>query len=125
LLVPRLERSIGIEVYATSSLGVGGLIRQHIEDFIVKEVLVDGSKAELNKYSSQVLGSSPIKNRYLICVLVKRDWDTFLALQAIAKQLDLSPRYIQIAGIKDAKALTAQYITVEDRSFEEIQEGSS
>jgi len=121
LSVPRLEKAIGIEVYATSSLGVGGLIRQHIEDFIVKEVLVDGSKAELNKYSSQVLGSSPIKNRYLICVLVKRDWDTFLALQAIAKQLDLSPRYIQIAGIKDAKALTAQYITVEDRSFEEIQ----
>ena len=125
MFVPRLEKSIGIEVYATSSLGVGGVIRQRVEDFIVREILVDGSKARttLSERNAEqgALGSSGVKNRYLLCALVKRNWDTFLALKAVAKQLDISTKRIQIAGIKDAKALTAQHITVEDVSAEEIQ----
>lgn len=120
MFVPRLEKLIGIEVYATSSLGIGGVIRYFVEDFIVEEVLVDGSKAKLNYCKGRVLGSSPTKNRYLLCVLVKRDWDTFLALKAIAEQLGISTRHIQIAGIKDAKAVTAQHITIEGVSAEEI-----
>jgi len=122
LLVPKLERLIGIEVYATRSLGIGGVIRHFVEDFVVEEVLVDGSKAEISQsIERQVLGSSPVKNRYLLCVLVKRDWDTFLALRPVAEQLGISPSRIQIAGIKDAKAFTAQHITVEGVSVEEIQ----
>ncbi|MDI6846629.1 MAG: tRNA pseudouridine(13) synthase TruD [Candidatus Bathyarchaeia archaeon] len=120
MFVPRLERFMGIDVYATSSLGIGGVIRCFAEDFVVEEMLVDGSKAKLNYCKGQVLSSSPIKNRYLLCVLVKRDWDTFLALKAIAEQLGISTRHIQIAGIKDAKAVTAQHITIEGVSAEEI-----
>jgi len=120
LFVPRLEKFIGIEVYATSLLGIDGVIRYFAEDFVVEEVLVDGSKAKLNHCKGQVLSSSPIKNRYLLCVLVKRGWDTFLALKAIAAQLGISTRRIQIAGIKDAKAVTAQHITIEGVSAEEI-----
>jgi tRNA pseudouridine13 synthase len=125
LFVPRLEKFIGVEVYTTSSLGIAGVIRQHAEDFVVEEVLVDGSKAGINQSESQVkhrvLGSSIVRNRYLLCVLVKRNWDTFLALNAIAKQLGISTKRIHIAGIKDAKAVTAQHITVEGVSAEEIQ----
>ena len=124
MTVPRLEKSIGIEVYATHSSGLGGIIRQHAEDFVVEEVLVDGSKAETDWSESQAkhqaLGSSNTKNRYLLCVMIKRNWDTFLALKAVAKQLDLSADCIQIAGIKDAKAVTAQHITVEALRAEEI-----
>lgn len=119
--VPRLEKFIGVEVYGTSSLGVGGVIRQRVGDFVVEEVLVDGSKAQVNHFDGQVLGSSPIRNHYLICVLVKRDWDTFLALKAIANQLGINLRHIKIAGIKDAKAVTAQYITIEGVPAEEVQ----
>jgi len=125
LLVPRLEKFIGIEVYATSSLGVGGVIRQRVEDFVVREVLVDGSEAGIKpserNVEQEALGSSSVKNRYLLCVLVKRNWDTFLALKAVAKQLGISTKRVQFAGIKDAKAVTAQHITVEDVSAEEIQ----
>jgi len=122
LLVPKLEKLIGTEVYATRSLGIGGIIRQFVEDFVVEEVLVDGSKAEINQSAErQVLGSSPFKNHYLLCVLVKRNWDMFQALRVIAEQLNISTRQIQIAGIKDAKAVTAQYITIEGISTEEIQ----
>jgi len=116
---------MGIEVYATRSLGIGGGIRQFVEDFVVEEVLVDGSKAEISQSEGYVkrgvLGSSAVKERYLLCVLVKRNWDTFLAIRAVAEQLGINARNIHVAGIKDAKAVTAQHITVEGISPEEIR----
>jgi len=125
LLVPKLERLIGIEVYSTRSSGIGGIIRQFVEDFVVEEVLVDGSKAEINQSESYVkrglLSSSATKERYLLCVLVKRNWDMFQALRLIAEQLDISTKHIHFAGIKDAKAVTAQHITVGGVTAEEIQ----
>jgi len=125
LLVPSLERSIGIEVYATRSPGIGGTIRQSAQDFVVEEVLVDGSKAEVNRSERNteqtVLGSSSVKNRYLLCVLFKRNWDTFMALRNVTRQLGISTTQIQIAGIKDAKALTAQHVTIEDVAIEDVQ----
>lgn len=120
--VSRLEKSIGIEVYATSSPGIGGVIRQSCEDFVVEELLVNGSKAEaLTPYTSPSTQKWSSTSRYLLCVLIKRDWDTFQALEAIAKQLGISPQKIHIAGIKDAKALTAQHITIKDAKPEDVK----
>lgn len=120
LSVPKIDSLLGIEVYATETAGVGGAIRKVVEDFMVEEILVDGSKAKIKKVAeSQVLGASTVNQRYLLCVLTKRNWDTFIALRNIAKQLDLNQGQIQIAGIKDAKAVTAQYITIENCSMED------
>jgi tRNA pseudouridine13 synthase len=92
-----------------------------VDDFVVEEVLVDGSKAEIEKVAEhQVLGASPSRQRFLLCVLVKRNWDTFIAIKNIAKQLGIGQRQIHIAGIKDAKAVTAQHIAVENYSMEDI-----
>jgi tRNA pseudouridine13 synthase len=116
---------MGVEVYATSSLGIGGIIRQFIDDFVVEEVLVDGSEARITQFNSYVKravsSSSAAKERYLLCVLVKRNWDMFQALKVIADQLGISPKQIHFAGIKDAKAVTAQHVTVEGVTAEEIQ----
>jgi tRNA pseudouridine13 synthase len=96
-----------------------------MEDFVVEEALVDGSKAEINQSESYVkrgvLSSSALKERYLLCVLVKRNWDMFQALRLIAEQLGISTKQIHFAGIKDAKAVTAQHITVAGVTAEEIQ----
>jgi len=117
LIVPRLERELGIEVYATKSLGIGGKIRRFPEDFVVEEILSDGSKAKVEPKSfPQLVG----RGRYLVCVLVKRNWDTLLATGAIAKQLDMSQERIQIAGIKDANALTAQHVSISRATPEQI-----
>jgi tRNA pseudouridine13 synthase len=121
LPVPKIDTLLGIDVYATETKGVGGVIRESVDDFVVEEVLVDGSKASIKKAAeTRVLGASDAKQRYLLCVLVKRNWDTFIALRNIAKQLGISQRQIQIAGIKDAKAVTAQHITVENCSIEDV-----
>jgi len=88
------------------------------EDFMVEEVLVDGSRAELKpKLRGQVTG----EGRYLICLLVKRDWDTLLAARKIAKQLGISERRVRIAGIKDKKALTAQHISIENINLRQLR----
>lgn len=120
--VPNVEKSVGIEVYATSSRGIGGRIRTSVEDFVVEEVLVDGSIATTDPSQScgRVLGSSSTKNDYLLCKLIKRNWDTFAILKQITKQLGVDAEQIQIAGIKDAKAVTAQHITIEGVSEEDI-----
>jgi len=121
LLVPRIDKLLGIDVYATETTGIDGVIRESVDDFVVEEVLVDGSKAEIEKaVESRVLGASRSKQRYLLCVLVKRNWDTFIAIKNIAKQLGISQKQIHIAGIKDAKAVTAQHITIEHLSMEDI-----
>jgi tRNA(Glu) U13 pseudouridine synthase TruD len=74
LRVPRIDRLIGIEVYATETAGVGGVIRESVDDFVVEEVLVDSSKAKIEgSAESQVLGASTSLQRYLLCVLVKRN----------------------------------------------------
>jgi len=112
-----LEKQLGIEVYASSSLGIGGKIRQFSEDFVVEEALLDGSKAEISPVETQQLVG---KGHYLICVLVKRDWDTFLAVRKVAKRLGISPKRIQIAGIKDAHALTAQHISIRRITPEQV-----
>jgi len=121
LLVPKVDKLIGVEVFATKSSGIGGRIKQFVEDFSVEEILVDGSKATTLPKKSQVLGSSQSRNLYLICVLVKRGWDNFQAIRMISQQLGIRAQQIQIAGIKDAKAITAQYVTIENVTMGEIQ----
>jgi tRNA pseudouridine13 synthase len=124
LPVAEIDRLLGIEIYASGTSGVGGVIRGSVDDFVVKEVLVDGSKAQIENQinppnSQKVLGASLEHQRYLLCVLVKRNWDTFIAIKNIAKNLGIDQNRIQIAGIKDAKAVTAQYITIENVSMED------
>jgi tRNA pseudouridine13 synthase len=122
LTVPKLEKQVGIEVYATKSPSIGGVIRRSIKDFVVEEVLVDSSKASIESSVKQsVLGSSQTKNRYLLCILVKRNWDTISAVEAVADQLDVSEKQVQTAGLKDARAVTAQHITIEDVCTEDAQ----
>lgn len=115
--VPKLEKDLGMEVYATKTHGIGGRIRQFIEDFIVEEILIDGSVAKVCP------GNAPLvvgKGNYLICLLVKRNWDNLLVVREIARKLGLPYKNVHIAGIKDAKAVTAQHISIKGTVPEEI-----
>ena len=121
--VPELDKALGLEVYATETAGIGGVIRSAVDDFVVEEVLVDGSMARIEKNvaTSPALGASASKQRFLLCVLVKRNWDTFVAVKNVAEQLGIDQARIQIAGIKDAKAVTAQHLTIENVTMEELE----
>jgi tRNA pseudouridine13 synthase len=116
LSVPKLDRELGLEVYITKTAGVGGVIRRAVEDFVVEEVLLDGSKATIKKEDASAkpaLGATAARQRFLLCVLFKRNWDEFMVVKNVAKELGIDQARIQIAGIKDAKALTAQHVTLD------------
>lgn len=122
MVVPELDRALGLEVYATDTAGIDGSIRNSVDDFVVEEVLVDGSVARIKKGTdSNALNAKSERQRYLLCILVKRNWDTFVALKKIADQIGVNQMRIQIAGIKDAKAFTGQYITIENVVMEDLQ----
>jgi tRNA pseudouridine13 synthase len=118
--VPPLERIMGIEAYATQSPGIRGKIRQLLDDFVVEELLVDGSLAEVSPPTE--VWERAGEGRYLICVLVKRKWDTFLAVRKVAEKLRISQKRIRFAGIKDTKALTAQHISLQGVSPNRVSE---
>ena len=105
---PELERQIGLEVYATSTEGVGGRIRQLLGDFSVREVLLDGSKAPLEPPRGPVGG----RGSFLLCSLVKEGMDTLEAVRRLVKALGIPDGLISFAGLKDARAKTAQFLTV-------------
>ena len=120
MAVHKIEKAFGIEVYATELLGTGGVIRSAVEDFVVEEVLVDGSRAKIETTESHALRATLDKQGFLLCILVKQNWDTFIAIKNVARQLGIKQEQISIAGIKDAKAVTAQHITIEHGTMEDI-----
>lgn len=120
MAVPDIDKLLGMDAYATKTKGIGGKIKESADDFIVEEVLVDGSKASVTAEApSRVIGSSPQRQPFLLCLMVKRNWDTFIATKSIAKELGVDQARVQFAGIKDAKALTAQYLTIQNVAAEE------
>jgi tRNA(Glu) U13 pseudouridine synthase TruD len=63
LIIPRIDYALGISIYATKTKGLGGIIKKKVEDFIVEEVLVDGSVAKINKKPNRSVLSSSIKRQ--------------------------------------------------------------
>ena len=109
---PELEARLGIEVYSTGTPGVGGRIRQTPEDFIVEEILTDGTTAKVDLSEIEEPGGLRGWGRHLLCIMVKRNRDTMITVRRIAEKLGINWRMIHIAGIKDTRALTAQFITI-------------
>ena len=104
--VPEIEKQIGMNLYFTDTEGLGGQLRQEIEDFIVKEV----TNREEGK-----------EGKYLILELTKRDWDTHHMTRTLAKILQVSQKRISVAGTKDKRALTTQKISIFDTDASEIE----
>jgi|ERR1035437_115980 tRNA pseudouridine13 synthase len=97
--VPKIEKNIGISLYSTNTEGLGGKLRQEVEDFVVKEIT--------NREEGQ-------EGKYLILELIKRNWDTHHLTRTLAKILQISQKRISIAGTKDKRALTTQKISIFD-----------
>ncbi|MDD4306778.1 MAG: tRNA pseudouridine(13) synthase TruD [Methanosarcina sp.] len=104
--VPEIEKQIGINLYSTGTDGLGGQLRQEVEDFIVKEI----TNREEGK-----------EGKYLILELTKRNWDTHHLTRTLARTLQISQKRINVAGTKDRRALTTQKISIFDIDASEIE----
>jgi len=93
-----LERYIGIKFYTTRTPGINGKTRIRLSDFIVEEeVTIQLSKERSN---------------YCIFLLEKSGVDTLEAIRSIAKKLKAHEKSIGYAGLKDASAITKQFISI-------------
>jgi tRNA pseudouridine13 synthase len=97
--------------------GTGGKIKQRPEEFIVEEILPDGTVLELYKQVSR--GDEP-GGKYVHFALQKKDWSTSSALKRIAKALRVGQKRFSYAGTKDKAALTTQRVSVFGVSKDEV-----
>lgn len=104
-LVPPIERKIGMGLYVTKTPGVGGKIRQLIDDFHVEEI---SSRTEDKE------------GQYLIVELTKWDWDMHHVIRDLSRSLGISQKRFSWAGTKDKRAITKQKISIWDISEEEL-----
>lgn len=102
-----LEEIIGISGYLLSSPGVGGEIKSVPEDFVVREILPNGSI---------ILDGSEIGNdvggMYTHFVLWKRGIDTYSAIKKIGRICNHKDEDFSFAGLKDAQAESFQRVSV-------------
>lgn len=92
--------------YLTSDIpGIGGILKERPEDFLVQEIPA---------YEASGQGE------HLLCLARKSGISTFSMIRRLADQFNLNPRDIGYAGLKDAQAVTEQYITIPGVSPEQV-----
>jgi tRNA pseudouridine13 synthase len=92
--------------FLTSELpGTGGRLRQRVEDFQVEEIA-------LYPFSG--------RGTHAFFRVTKRGAPTPVAVQRIARHMGVSPGHIGFAGMKDAQALTSQWMSLEFASADQL-----
>ena len=112
-----LDVQLGLEYYILDAGGIGGRLREKYEDFIVREISIDGILAseECGNFVSS-------KEGFLWSVLEKRGIDTVTAVRIIRRFFALAKRDVGIAGLKDTRAVTFQFISfLRDVSEEDVK----
>ncbi len=109
-----VEKLVGLEVYATDSDGIGGRIRVRYEDFVVEEVLLDGTVVHTSITSDKPLSKTPTivrPGRWVWAVVEKVGIDTAKAALTLAKALGVKEDDVSWGGFKDTSAVTAQIMS--------------
>lgn len=97
-LPPLAEREIGLSVYATSTPGIGGALKQTAEDFQVREISSYPMPDPAGEYAILCVESTMREQHALV-----RD---------IAAALRVSPGRVAWSGTKDRRAVTTQLLSV-------------
>lgn len=90
--------------FLSKTPGIGGTLKSAPEDFLVEEMLPDGTVLELGKRME--MPGQP--GRFIHFILEKNNWTTAFAIREIAKRLRSSHRNFGFAGSKDKCAMTTQ-----------------
>ncbi|HKM50637.1 MAG TPA: tRNA pseudouridine(13) synthase TruD [Candidatus Bathyarchaeia archaeon] len=106
----QLDNDLGLEYFASSIEGVGGKIRDQIEDFVVEE---------LHEQTRSVPDGA-----YTHFTLEKRNWDTITAVREVARAARVSYKQFSFAGNKDRRAVTKQRVSawrVEEQRLQNVR----
>ncbi|MFB0561623.1 MAG: tRNA pseudouridine(13) synthase TruD [Candidatus Lokiarchaeia archaeon] len=112
-----LESILGIEFFGTKSEGIGGCLRKRWEDFVVEEITPQkeiiqalGTEAQVNSLNDEYINGG--EGKYTIFTLERHAmYNTFEALDRMARRLGLSIKRFSYAGVKDKRAVTTQRVS--------------
>jgi tRNA pseudouridine13 synthase len=111
-----LDKLLGMLFYSTECDGIGGVLRERLEDFVVVELAL--GKVPCTPGCSKSLGSG--SGDYLWLLLEKRGIDTVTALRALARAMGVDRRSLSVAGLKDARAVAFQLVCAEGLEPEKV-----
>ncbi|OYT62762.1 MAG: tRNA pseudouridine(13) synthase TruD [Thermofilum sp. ex4484_15] len=94
-----------MDTYATKVNGIGGKIREKYEDFLVEEIGPGGLIA------SRSITHKGLGGNFTWLVMEKRGLNTIEAIRRLARALRVRIGDLYYAGLKDAKAITLQFIS--------------
>src|SRR3712207_5138236 len=96
------------DLYLTAEQpGIGGRLKVKPEDFIVEEIPLYLPSGE---------------GQHLYAEIEKTGLSTYAAIKTIAQALNISPNAIGYAGLKDARAITRQTLSIEGATPEAINQ---
>lgn len=113
--------------YLTTTLPIGGRIKQICEDFLVEEIGKEYNTkiTYLPDKRVEVDWNQVYENRkeekYLLVDLEKYNLSTTSAINDVSRYLRISKRKIGFAGLKDKRAITSQKISICDPPKERIE----
>lgn len=99
------DSHFGILLYWTRTSGIGGIIKQKLEDFVVEEIPLEFPEGET----------------HVAFLVEKRGVSTFDAIQRIARWLRVDRRVVGYAGLKDRYAVTRQWMSVPSVDEKEVR----
>ncbi|MEM0264542.1 MAG: tRNA pseudouridine(13) synthase TruD [Candidatus Methanomethylicia archaeon] len=106
------EKLIGLKYYSTpNDISISDFNIENIEDFIVQEVLRGWLTLPINEKHGVFLPVS-CRGNYVRAILVKKGIDTLTAIHTISKIVNIPLDEIQFLGLKDAKGITSQLISL-------------
>lgn len=107
--------------YLTKTSPLGGELKRRIEDFVVEEILEDGTVCEIEQLNQTPLNKialaiptnpNPIKYDQLHVRMEKFNIETTFAIRTLSRGTGGSVKRIGYAGLKDKRALTCQRISL-------------
>lgn len=94
-------------IYWTKAPGTGGKILTE-EDFVVTEIL----SRRMSKFSRTTKGIMPTTGRKSLIRVVKKGMTTGQAVLQLSRMYNMPEDSFSYAGLKDKKAITTQYMTI-------------
>lgn len=93
--------------YLTADLpGIGGRLKVEPEDFFVEEIPLYSPEGE---------------GQHVYIEIEKKGLSTYAAIKTIARALNISPKVIGHAGLKDARAITRQTLSIDNVTPEAVK----
>src|SRR5512137_1998483 len=97
--IPGSEADLGMELFLTTTRGVGGRLKRYAEDFVVEEISDHPPRTEGGKY--------------VVAKVTATNWEMNRLVRQISRSLGISRNLVHFAGTKDKRAVTTQLMTME------------